>query len=59
VLNDTVGSEAMLDGLDTKDAALTPGIGLLSRLSVAQREKAMKKLPDAWKAFQAETPFWS
>ena len=59
VLNDTVGSEAMLDGLDTKDAALTPGIGLLSRLSVAQREKAMKKLPDAWKAFRAETPFWS
>ncbi len=58
-LNDTVGSEALLDSLDTKDAALTPGIGLLSRSSIAEREKAMKKLPKAWKAFQAETPFWS
>jgi triphosphatase len=58
-LNDTVGSEAMLDSLDTKDAALTPGIGLLSRSSIAERKKAMKKLPKAWKAFQAETPFWS
>ena len=58
-LNDTVGSEAMLGSLDTKDAGLTPGIGLLSRSSIAEREKAMKKLPKAWKAFQAETPFWS
>jgi triphosphatase len=58
-LNDTVGSEAMLESLNTKDAALTPGIGLLSRSSIAEREKAMKKLPKAWKAFQAETPFWS
>jgi triphosphatase len=58
-LNDTVGSEALLDNLDIKDPALTPGIGLLSRSSIAEREKAMKKLPKAWKAFRAETPFWS
>jgi triphosphatase len=57
-LNDTVGSEALLDHLDTKDAALTPGIGLLSRSAMAEREKAMKALPKAWKAFAAEEPFW-
>jgi inorganic triphosphatase YgiF len=58
-LNDTVGAEALLDTLDTKDAALTPGIGLISRVSIANREKALKKLPKAWKVFAAETPFWA
>jgi CHAD domain-containing protein len=58
-LNDTVGADALLDTLDTKDAALTPGIGLISRVSIANREKALKQLPKAWKAFAAETPFWS
>jgi CHAD domain-containing protein len=58
-LNDTVGSEALLDTLDTKDATLTPGIGLISRVSTANREKALKQLPKAWKAFAAETPFWA
>jgi triphosphatase len=57
-LNDTVGAEALLDRLDTRDAALTPGIGLLSRSAMAEREKAMKALPKAWKAFEAEPPFW-
>jgi inorganic triphosphatase YgiF len=58
-LNDTVGASTLLERIDTKDAALTPGIGLLSRSSIAEREKAMKKLPKAWKAFKAETPFWA
>ncbi len=58
-LNDTVGAEALLDTLDTKDAVLTPGIGLISRVSNANREKALKNLPKAWKAFAAETPFWA
>jgi triphosphatase len=57
-LNDTVGSEAVLERLDTKDAALAPGIGLLSRAAMAERDKAMKTLPKTWKAFEAETPFW-
>jgi triphosphatase len=57
-LNDTVGSEALLDHLDTKDAALAPGIGLLSRSAMVERDKAMKTLPKAWKAFEAEEPFW-
>jgi inorganic triphosphatase YgiF len=57
-LNDTVGSEMLLDHLDTKDATLTPGISLLSRSAAAERDKAMKALPKAWKAFEAETPFW-
>jgi inorganic triphosphatase YgiF len=58
-LNDTVGTDALLDTLDTKDAALTPGIGLISRVSIANREEALKQLPKAWKAFAAEKPFWS
>ena len=58
VLNDTVGSEALLDHMDTKDAALTPGIGLLSRSAMAARDAAMETLPKAWKAFEAEPPFW-
>src|SRR5262249_27245300 len=58
-LNDTVGAEALLDTLDTKDATLTPGIGPISRASTANREQALKKLPKAWKAFEAETPFWA
>jgi inorganic triphosphatase YgiF len=58
-LNDTVGMDALLDTLDTKDAALIPGIGLISRVSAAKREKALKRLPKAWKAFAAETPFWA
>jgi triphosphatase len=57
-LNDTVGTDELLDGLDTKEAALTPGIGLLSRSAAAERDKAMERLPKAWKAFEAETPFW-
>jgi CHAD domain-containing protein len=57
-LNDTVGAEALLDTLDTKDATLTPGIGLVSRASIVSREQALEKLPKAWKAFAAETPFW-
>jgi len=58
-LNDTVGTDALLDTLDTKDATLTPGIGLISRASIANREVALKQLPKAWKAFAAEKPFWS
>jgi inorganic triphosphatase YgiF len=57
-LNDTVGAEALLDTLYTKDATLTPGIGLISRASTANQEEALKRLPKAWKAFEAETPFW-
>jgi inorganic triphosphatase YgiF len=57
-LNDTVGAEALLDLFDTKDAALTPGIGLLSRSAMTERERAMKALPKAWEAFAAEEPFW-
>ena len=58
-LNDTVGADALLDRLNTKDAALTPGIGLISRISIANRENTLKQLPKAWKAFAAETPFWA
>jgi inorganic triphosphatase YgiF len=58
-LNDTVGAEALLDTLDAKDPSLTPGIGFISRVAMASREQALKQLPKAWKAFAAETPFWS
>jgi CHAD domain-containing protein len=58
-LNDTVGAEALLDRLDTKDATLTPGIGFISRVAIANREQALNRLPKAWKAFKAEAPFWS
>lgn len=58
-LNDTVGADELLDTLDTKDATLTPGIGLVSRVSIANREEALKQLPKAWKAFAAEKPFWA
>jgi inorganic triphosphatase YgiF len=58
VLNDTVGTETLLDRLNTRDAALTAGISALSRSAMAEREKAMKALPKAWKVFEAEKPFW-
>jgi inorganic triphosphatase YgiF len=58
-LNDTAGTEALLDTLDTKDAALTPGIGLISGMSAVRRQKALKQLPKSWKAFAAEPPFWA
>ncbi|HEX4505412.1 MAG TPA: CHAD domain-containing protein [Alphaproteobacteria bacterium] len=58
-LNDTVGADTLLDTLNTKDATLTPGIGLISRVSIANREEALKRLPKVWKAFAAEKPFWA
>lgn len=58
-INDTVGAEARLESLPTRDSALTPAIGLVERMALERRKAAVKKLHDAWKDFETEKPFWS